>query len=317
MNGPVLVIHGGAGVVDRGPVPPSVDLEYHAALKTVLELGSELLSGGTSAVEVAVQAVKMLEDCPLFNAGRGSVFTDAEDFEMDAAIMDGATLAAGAVAGLRRIRNPVTAAYALMREGRCVMLAGQGAEQFALAQGCMYEKKDYFFTESRHAQLLAVRARDAQAMALDHSRLEPVDPLSASKKYGTVGCVVRDSHGQLASAVSTGGLTNKRSGRIGDTPIIGAGCYANNRSAAIAAAGTGEVFMRAVVGHELSASMIHGGLNIQKAADQVMHTVTSLGGYGGVIAVDGNGCVAMSLNTQGMYRGIGRPGQTPQTMIYR
>jgi beta-aspartyl-peptidase (threonine type) len=311
----VLVIHGGAGVADRGRVTPEVDREYHAALEEVVRAGAEMLSQGASAVDVAVAAVRLLEDCPLFNAGRGSVFTEAEDFEMDAALMDGRTLAAGAVAGLKRIRNPIDVAEALLKEGRCVLLAGDGAEAFAIARGCKTETKDYFWTEARHRQLLAVRAKTAQG--LGSYGLEPIEPLDSSSKQGTVGCVVRDIHGHLAAASSTGGLTNKRAGRVGDTPIIGAGCYANDRSVAVAAAGVGEVFIRAVACHAVSAAMIHGKCTVRQATDETMDQVVALGGFGGLIAVDASGEVAISISTQGMYRGIGRPGLAPQTLIYR
>ncbi|GAB2478123.1 isoaspartyl peptidase/L-asparaginase [Comamonas humi] len=316
---PVIAIHGGAGTLSRANISPEQELAYHAALQAVLHAGQAVLEQGGSAMEAVCVAVQGLEDCPLFNAGHGAVFTADGTHELDAAVMDGATLAAGAVAGVTRVRNPVLAARAVMQDGQHVLMIGDGAERLAGAAGLDLVEPGYFSTEARRAQLQAAQASAAGAV-LDHDGAAALAdrPLHEGRKMGTVGAVALDAQGHLAAATSTGGLTNKRPGRVGDTPLIGAGTYADDRTAAVSCTGHGESFIRVAAAHDLCARMAYGGLSLQAAAAAVVHgALPAIGGSGGLIAVDRYGNVCLPFNTEGMYRGVARVGQAPESFIYR
>jgi beta-aspartyl-peptidase (threonine type) len=325
---PAIVIHGGAGTILRSTVSADQEKEYHAALNSVLLGGQRILEQDGSAIDAVTEAVRLLEECPLFNAGKGAVFTTDGTHELDASIMDGASLAAGAVAGVKNIRNPVLVARAVMVQGEYVMLCGEGAERFAAEHGFEPVGPDYFYTEARHGQWLRARGRQGMAM-LDHDAAtlaaqarcdsgEANPPLDPERKMGTVGAVALDRHGNLAAAASTGGITNKRVGRIGDTPVLGAGCYANNKTAAVAATGTGEMFIRAVAAYDITAQMEYAGRSLIDSAEYViMKKLPEIGGRGGVVAIDAQGNIALPFNTEGMYRGYARIGEAPVTLIYR
>lgn len=321
---PLIAIHGGAGTISRGSISTQQEAAYHAALKDVLLAAQQLLAAGGSALDAVSLAVDLLEDCPLFNAGHGAVFTHDETHELDAAVMDGATLRAGAVACVSRVRRPLRAARAVMERSEHVLLVGAGAEAFAQACGLELVEPAYFSTEERRAQLQ--RALSSGAMLLDHDaaalvfRPSPAGaaPLDEGSKLGTVGAVALDAHGNLAAATSTGGMTNKRPGRVGDTPLIGAGTYADNRTAAISCTGSGEMFMRAVAAYDVCARMAYAGQSLAAAAQEVvMKVLPAIGGRGGLIAVDALGNLSLPFNTEGMYRGFARVGEAPQTEIFR
>lgn len=286
-----LAIHGGAGTISPERITPEIEREIRASLQRALDAGSAILRGEGTSLDAVVASVRALEDDPLFNAGRGAVFTSAGTHEMDAAVMDGQTLRAGAVGGLKRVKNPIDLARAVMEKSPHVLFAGEGAEDFAQQIGLEMVDPKYFFTEERWQALERVRAHEARA-------------LSDQDRHGTVGAVALDSAGNLAAATSTGGNTNKLPGRIGDTPIIGAGTYANNRTCAVSATGDGEYFIRAVAGHDLSASMEYRGMSLPDAAQRVIRKIAELGGSGGLIAIDGAGNIAMPFSTTGMYRGF-------------
>ena len=308
-----LVIHGGAGAIDRESISAQSEQEYRDALTAALVAGRDILAGHGSAMDAVVATVQILEDCPLFNAGRGAVFNADGKNELDAAIMDGRTLAAGAVAGVTKIKNPITAARLVLAESKQVMLAGEGAERFAALKGAVMVSPDYFFTEQRSADFLRVKHLEELADSVgDHS--PEVDP---DRIAGTVGAVALDMHGDLAAGTSTGGITNKRFGRIGDSPIIGAGTYADNEGCAVSATGKGEFFIRVVAAHELSALIKYRHISITEGAELVIEKIANLGGQGGLIAVDRAGRFAMTFNSIGMYRGtIGADGN-PETAIFR
>jgi beta-aspartyl-peptidase (threonine type) len=314
----VLAIHGGAGVIQSG-----VDEQpYHAGLQAALAAGETVLSNGGSAIDAVLAAVVSMENCPLFNAGLGAVFTSAGSHELDASIMDGASLEAGAVAGVRHVRNPILAAHAILKDERFVLLGGESADSYAVAAGLEPVPNAYFSTEHRHAQLLAVQSQDPERAALDHSVTVDVATTQIKKddtrKFGTIGAVALDSKGHLAAATSTGGMTNKRPGRIGDTPLVGAGVYANDKSCAVSATGTGEHFIRACVAHDIHARMSYGGASLESAASATIHgNLTEIGGEGGVIAIDKNGSLALTFNSRGMYRGWVREGESATTKIFR
>jgi len=274
LTSPVIAIHGGAGTLSRASISVEQQARYRAALDEILRSAQAMLADGAAAIDVVTEAVRQLEECPLFNAGRGSVYTADGLHELDACVMRGSDLAAGAVAGVRTLRNPILAARAVMEAGGPVLLIGPGAEQFAAERGCETVAPEWFDTPHRLAQLHAMQASDR--IALDHdgaSQLAPTvpAPLDERDKFGTVGAVALDAHGHLAAATSTGGMTNKRFGRLGDVPVIGAGTYANNRTAAISATGWGERFIRHTVAHDISALMEYKGLTLQQAADEVIH----------------------------------------------
>jgi beta-aspartyl-peptidase (threonine type) len=308
---PVLVIHGGAGTIARGSMSREQEDAYLAALSETLKAGQAALLGGASSIDAVVIAVRMLEDSPLFNAGRGAVFTSDGRNELDASIMDGRTRAAGAVAGATRIKNPITAARAVLHSNH-VMLSGAGADAFAQGQGLELVEPSYFFTQERWDQLERARAREGSGL----QTVEP-DALDVPTKYGTVGAVAVDLDGNVAAGTSTGGLTNKRFGRIGDSPIIGAGTYADNGTAAVSATGVGEAFMRAVAAYEVAALMKYRGLPLAAAIEEVAtKTVPACGGSGGLIGVDAQGNAAMSFSTERMYRGVVRGDGEPEVAIY-
>ena len=326
---PVLVIHGGAGAMSRAALSPEKEREFHEAMQRILRAGHAILANGGSALDAVTAAVVGLEDCPLFNAGRGAVFTSAGTHELDASIMDGSNLRTGAIANVHHVRNPVLAARKVMEESRHVFFVGEGAEAFAQEHGIEMVESTYFSTPERHAQLLRVQKETPGVASLDDgqrlstgSSVEaldtPNDPLDVDKKFGTVGAVALDSHGNLAAATSTGGITNKQVGRIGDAPIIGAGCYASNQTCAVSSTGTGEMYIRLVAAYDIAARMRYGGASLQEAAEAVMYQeIPSIGGKGGLIAVDAQGNIALPFNTEGMYRGYMRVGQEPVTDIYR
>jgi len=290
-----LVIHGGAGVIERARLTPEQDAEIRAALDRALEAGSAILARGGSALDAVEAAVRVLEDDPHFNAGRGSVFTYDGDIEMDASIMDGSNRAAGAVTGITATRNPIRLARAVMENSPHVFLSREGADQFSIERGLPQAPPEYFQTPERRRQLEELRSRPS------------AEHFDVHLKYGTVGAVALDRNGHVAAATSTGGLTGKRWGRIGDSPIIGAGTYADDRACAVSATGAGEYFIRAGVAHEICARMRLGGQAPQEAADAVMAEVRALGGTGGVIVVTPRGDGVYSFNTPGMYRGQASP----------
>jgi len=318
---PAVAIHGGAGTLARSAISPAQHARYRAALDEILFSAQALLADGASALDVVTEAVRRLEECPLFNAGFGAVYTADGLHELDACVMRGSDLAAGAVAGVRTLRNPVLAARAVLDAGGPVLLIGPGAERFASERGCEIVAPDWFGTPERLAQLRAAQA--VGAVALDHDADPAADaddrvaPLDERDKYGTVGAVALDAHGHLAAATSTGGMTNKRPGRVGDSPIVGAGCYANDRTVAVSCTGVGEAFMRALAAHDVSALIDYAGLPLQEAARHVvMHKLPPLGGRGGLIAIDAHGEVTLLFNTEGMYRGWARVGAAPVSAIY-
>ena len=286
-----LVIHGGAGNITPSNLPAEKALQFESKLTEVLKHGDSILKAGGTSLDAAEACVRMMEDCPLFNAGKGSVFNADGKNEMDAAIMDGKTGLAGAVAGVTTIRNPISAARAVMENSPHVMLSGKGAETFAAEQGLEIVSPEYFFTQPRWDAYLKAKT--------NNDSIENID-----KKHGTVGCVAVDKYGNLAAATSTGGMTLKKYGRIGDTPVIGAGTYADNNTCAVSATGHGEFFIRNVVAYDISALMKYKSLSLTKAADEViMIKLKNQGGIGGIIAVDKNGNIAMPFNTSGMFRG--------------
>lgn len=320
----VVAIHGGAGAMAQHGTDPEQAALYHAALRDIVRAAQRLVIAGASALDAVTLAVEKLEDCPLFNAGHGAVFTRDETHELDAAIMDGANLSAGAVACVGRIRRPIRAARAVMEHGEHVLLVAQGAERFAESQGLEIVTQDYFSTELRRAQLH--KAMALQTTMLDHdaqvaaalAQLATTRPLDEGRKFGTVGAVALDLRGNLAAATSTGGMTYKRAGRVGDAPLIGAGTYADNRSAAVSCTGSGEMFIRAAAAHDVCARMTYGGASLEAAVQAVMmDELPRIGGRGGLIAVDAAGNLSLSFNTDGMYRGFARGAQDPQTGILR
>lgn len=299
-----LVIHGGAGNITPAMMNKQQEEEYGAGLKLALDKGYEILNAGGAAMDAVVAAITALEDNPIFNAGRGSVFTKKGLHEMDAALMDGKTLAAGAVAGVRNIKNPIKLAREVMLHSGHVFLSGSGAAEFALQQGIEQATDDYFFNKQRYEQW--VKIRDSDFTQLDHEgdNLKGAAP-NPDYKFGTVGAAAFDAHGNLAAGTSTGGMTNKRFGRIGDSPVIGAGTYANNATCAISCTGHGEYFLRAVVAHDISCLMEYKGLSLQEACNIVVKDkLVKMGGEGGLIAVDAKGNYNFCFNSAGMYRAM-------------
>jgi beta-aspartyl-peptidase (threonine type) len=304
-----IAIHGGAGTLPRDEMSAELEAGYRASLGIALDAGYAVLERGGSSLDAVTAAVKLLEDDPLFNAGKGAVLNHEGAAELDASIMDGRTLAAGAVAGLRHVRNPIELARTVMEKSPHVMLIGSGAEEFALEQGIALVPNEYFKTEHRRRQLDRARA---PANAPTAARWGGRD-LS-----GTVGAVALDSRGNLAAATSTGGMTGKRFGRVGDSPIIGAGTYANDRSCAVSATGHGEYFIRAVVAHDICALAAYRGWPLEKAVKEVVHgKLRNMGGEGGVIAVDRRGAVALDFNSEGMFRAARTSNGRREIAIYR
>jgi beta-aspartyl-peptidase (threonine type) len=317
-SGPVVAIHGGAGTLSRGAMSAAQEGQYHGALREVLLAAQRVLADGGSAIDAVCVAVDALEDCELFNAGRGAVFTRDGTHELDAALMDGSTLRAGAVGCVSRIARPLRAARAVKEQGDHVLLVGAGAEAFAQSQGLAMTDPAYFSTETRRAQLKAAQRKGRVLLDHDGAALAAAAPLDESRKFGTVGAVAVDRHGHVAAATSTGGMTNKRPGRVGDTPLIGAGTYADDRGAAVSCTGTGEMFIRTAAAYDLCARIRHAGRSLAQAAHEVVHEVLpAIGGNGGLIAVDAQGNLALPFNSEGMYRGWARVGEAPRTAIFR
>ncbi|MCG9972129.1 isoaspartyl peptidase/L-asparaginase family protein [Christiangramia crocea] len=291
-----IAIHGGAGTLIKGKMTPEKEKAYRDTLQLALDEGFKILKNKGSAIDAVEKAVVVLEDSPLFNAGKGSVFTAGGTHEMDAAIMEGKELKAGAVSLVNGIKNPVSLARIIMEKSPHVLLAGQGAMDFARHHGFQLESADYFHDEFRYQQWQKIK--DSEQFQLDHSE-------SKDSKFGTVGAVACDMHGNLAAATSTGGMTNKNWGRIGDSPLIGIGNYANNNTCAASCTGSGEFFIRGVVAYDVSCLMEYKKLSLREAAEEVIqHRLLKINGDGGLIAVDNKGNIAMPFNTEGMYRGM-------------
>ena len=301
-----LAIHGGAGTLPRAEMSSDREQLYRAGLTAALATGYSVLESGGTSLDAVTRAVAALEDDPLFNAGRGAVFTIDGHNELDASIMDGATLRAGAVSGVMHIKNPIELARTVMEHSDYVLLAGSGAEEFALTRGFQLVPRSYFHTAERWRQLERIRAGDGELSPLTISHL------------GTVGAVARDAQGRLAAATSTGGMTGKRYGRVGDSPLIGAGTYADQRSCAVSATGHGEIFIRAAVAHDICARMRFGGRTLDQAVREVvLEELPALGGEGGVVAMDSQGRVAMEFNSEGMFRASRVHGEEAKVAIYR
>jgi beta-aspartyl-peptidase (threonine type) len=306
----MLVIHGGAGTITRQSMTAEVEKQYRDVLAEALRTGNAVLAKGGTAVDAVEATIRVMEDSPLFNAGKGAVFTHDGKNEMDAAIMDGKTKAAGSVAGVTIIRNPITAARAVMEKSQHVMMVGRGAELFATQQGLEIVDPSYFWTERRWKALQQELMQEKPRAVLDYP--------DGEKKFGTVGAVALDQNGNLAAGTSTGGMTNKMYGRVGDAPIIGAGTYAENESCAVSATGHGEFFIRWTVAHDIAALVKYRGMSVQQAGDEVIHRkLEPVQGEGGVIILDRNGNFATPFNSEGMYRGhIGADG-VPVVSIYK
>ena len=302
----MFVMHGGAGTITRQSMTPEAEKQYREKLEEALRTGHAILAKGGTSLDAVEASIRILEDSPLFNAGKGAVFTHEGRNELDAAIMDGMTKKAGAVAGVTIVKNPISAARAVMDKSPHVMMAGKGAELFATTVGLEIVDPSYFWTEKRWKALQEDLVKENQPQA------------NPEKHFGTVGAVALDSHGNLAAGTSTGGTTNKRFGRIGDSPIIGAGTYAENESVAVSCTGTGEYFIRWTVAHDIAALYKYRGLSVQQAGDEVIHKkLEPVGGDGGAIILDSKGNFAMPFNTEGMYRGwIGADG-VPHVLIYK
>ena len=292
-----IVIHGGAGGISRENIPPELDREYRASLLIALNTGKEILAQGGTALDAVEQTIRIMEDNPLFNAGKGAVFTHDGKNELDAAIMDGSNLSAGAVAGVTDIKNPITAARYVMTKSEHVLLTGAGASQFEKEQGLEIVPPSYFYTERRFNELQEILKKE---------------------KNGTVGCCALDKNGNLAAGTSTGGMPNKRYNRVGDSPIIGAGTYANNRTCAVSGTGHGEYFIRWTVAHDISAIMEYKGLTLREASELVINDkLLKAGGSGGVICVDKSGNISMPFNSKGMFRGFATADGKEGIFIYK
>jgi len=322
---PVLAIHGGAGTLTRGAMSTEQEARYRAALRHILQAGQLQLAAGASAVDVVVEAVRQLEECELFNAGKGAVYTAAGTHELDACVMDGRGCRAGAVAGVSRTRNPILAARAIMEQSAHLLFVGAAADDWAAQHGIEQVDRAWFGTPHRLEQLR--RAQQLQAGVLrDHDGQELVHGLQSSQasgpideqtKFGTVGAVALDAEGHLAAATSTGGMTNKQVGRVGDTPLVGAGTYANDATVAVSCTGTGELFMRACAAHDVSALVAYAGLSLAEACERVVMQKLPPDA-GGLIAVSARGEVCLPFNSEGMYRGYVRCGDVePLVAVYR
>ena len=294
-----IVIHGGAGTILKENMSDSLETAYKEKLKEAITVGYNILKSGGTSMEAVTSTINIMEDSPLFNAGKGAVFTHEGTNELDASVMDGATLNAGAIAGVTRIKNPIDLALAVMNDSPHVMLSGKGAETFAEEKGFVLVDPSYFYTENRFQSLQKVKQKEKDKVVAISFK----DPFIKNSKFGTVGCAALDKNGNLAAGTSTGGMTNKRWNRIGDAPIIGAGTYANNATCAVSSTGWGEYFIRAMVAHDISAMMEYKGVTLKEAAREVIQKkVPALGGDGGIVSIDKDGNVAMEFNTEGMYR---------------
>ncbi len=310
-----MVLHGGAGTILKEDMTAELESAYFNALQIALDAGYGVLEQGGTAVNAIKAAIVILEDNVLFNAGRGAVFTKKGVQEMDAAIMDGSDLSAGAVAGVRNVRNPIMLATEVMRNSNHVFLSGKGANDFAIKQGIKLEPDEYFYSAFRYDQWKAIR--DSDNYSLDHTN-HHLEELLRDKKFGTVGAVACDANGNIAAATSTGGMTNKKYGRIGDSPVIGCGTYANNKTCAISCTGHGEMFIRTVAAYDVSCLMEYKGLSLQEAMTEVVSKkLVNIGGEGGMIGVDAKGNHAMVLNSAGMYRGVRNSRGINEVSIYK
>ena len=310
MNKIALAVHGGAGTIFRSQMTDELEREYRGGLENALRAGWAILQKSGSALDAVEAATVELENFPLFNSGRGSVFTHESKNEMDACIMDGESLKAGAVAFVRHVKNPVRLARLVMEKTAHILLAGEGAEEFAHEMKVEFAPDEYFFTEHRYRQLL--EAIEENRVRLDHSSSK-----KKTKPLGTVGAVACDKSGNVAAATSTGGMTNKKFGRVGDTPLVGAGNYADNATCAASCTGHGEYFMLGVTAYDVAARMKYKGASLEQAANEAIEYLTGIGGEGGLIAVDARGNVALPFNSEGMYRGFVRDGGEFQIDIYR
>ncbi|QSX35694.1 isoaspartyl peptidase/L-asparaginase family protein [Shewanella sedimentimangrovi] len=313
-----IAIHGGAGTISKAKLTPEQEQAYRDKLEEAVNVGHKILAKGGDSLSAVQAAIKVLEDSPLFNAGKGAVYTFDGTHELDAAIMDGASLNAGAVAGVRHIKNPIDLALAVMQKSPHVMLSGQGAEEFALTQGFSLVPADYFDTEGRYQQLLDAKdkIKKAEAEAKDYQASN--EQLDLDYKFGTVGAVALDKKGNLAAGTSTGGMTAKRFGRVGDSPVIGAGTYAENGACAVSATGHGEYFIRYQVAGDICARVKYQNKSVLQAADEVINQrLVEAGGTGGVIAIDQRGNIATPFNTEGMYRASRANNDAPLVMIWR
>jgi beta-aspartyl-peptidase (threonine type) len=310
-----LAIHGGAGTILKEDMTPELESAYLEALENALNAGVAVLEEGGTSVNAIKAAIVVLEDNVLFNAGRGSVFTKKGVQEMDAAIMDGKSLDAGAVTGVRNVRNPIELAMEVMRNSNHVFLSGKGANDFAIKQGIKLEPDEYFFSQFRYDQWKAIRDSDTYSLDHTHQRLEE---LMRDKKFGTVGAVACDKDGNLAAATSTGGMTNKKYGRIGDSPLIGCGTYANNKTCAISCTGHGEMFIRSVAAYDVSCLMEYKGMSLSEAMNEVVNKkLVAIGGEGGMIGVDTKGNASLLFNSAGMYRGFKSSSGHSKVAIYK
>ena len=310
-----IAIHGGAGTILKSEMTPALEHDYLEGLRSALNAGYLVLEKGGAAIDAAIAATVILEDNILFNAGRGSVFTKKGIHEMDASLMDGSDLSAGAVCGVRSVRNPIKLAKAVMRNSDHVILSGEGANDFAIKQNMQFEPDEYFFSQFRYDQWQAIRHSDDYA--LDHSA-QTIQNEFPDKKFGTVGAVACDKNGNIAASTSTGGMTNKNYGRIGDTPLIGCGTYANNKTCAVSCTGHGELFIKAVAAYDVSCLMEYGNLNLYDAMNKVVNEkLVTIGGEGGIIGVDTHGNFALLFNSEGMYRGVKTSNGFEQVAIYR
>jgi len=296
-----LVIHGGAGVIVREKLSPEMESQYRPVLQQAIDAGYTVLERGGSSLDAITAVIPILEDSPLFNAGKGAVLNADGQCELDASIMDGRTLAAGAIAGVHHVKNPILLARVVMEKSPHVMFAGDGAERFAEQNGFQLVPNEYFQTERRREELK--RAKEKEAAAKKSAGLPGEDWFTRGEKWGTVGCVALDKDGNLAAGTSTGGMTNKKFGRIGDSPIIGAGTYANNATCAVSGTGWGEFFIRVAVAHDISAQMEYAHAPLAQAASATIAKVAQLGGDGGVVCIDKDGNIALPFSTPGMYRG--------------
>ncbi|MEW7289254.1 isoaspartyl peptidase/L-asparaginase family protein [Aquimarina sp. 2304DJ70-9] len=296
-----IVIHGGAGTILKENMTPEKETTYKAKLEEAIKTGHAILKNGGTSLEAVEKTINILEDSPLFNAGKGAVFTYNETNELDASIMDGSTLNAGAVAGVSTVKNPINLAKEVMLNSPHVLLSGRGAEQFAKERNLEIVDPGYFYTEDRMKVLK--RIKDKPNHADSKSATSFYDPIIKDSKFGTVGCAALDKHGNLAAGTSTGGMTAKKWNRIGDSPIIGAGTYANNATCAVSSTGWGEYFIRGMVAYDISAMMEYKGISLEEASKEVIQNkLTNLGGTGGIVAIDHKGNVSMEFNTAGMYR---------------
>lgn len=296
-----IVIHGGAGTIVKKNMSKKMELAYNQKLKEALNVGYEILEGGGSSIDAVESTIKVLENSELFNAGKGSVLSNDEIVEMDASIMFGGNLNAGAISGVKTIKNPISAARSVMEKSDHVFLSGNGAELFAKSQGLEIVDNEYFITQRRLNSLINTKKRDSLN----------------DDKFGTVGCVALDKFGNITSGTSTGGMTNKKWNRVGDVPIIGSGTYANNKTCGISSTGWGEYFIRNVVAYDISSQIEYGGITLSEAAQNTLEKVKDLGGSGGVIGIDKKGNIVMDFNTEGMYRGYRKSNGESVVKIYK